>query len=447
MTKQLDLRLLILSVAVLVAVLFAACGGGDDSAGSGTSRTDAGSSLEDASSPTGDSGAIARTEVTDAPSLADLPAQKASSEGPRGVPEELTIVWEAWSHLVQDYVDQTQLDADEFAEAALRAMLDILDDSGTYYLSPEVASAFQEDLSGEFEGIGAYVEMNRAGKLIIVNPIEGGPAEAAGIRPGDIVLEADGESLEGLTVWEAVSKIRGPKGTKVRLLVKHLIALDPVEITVQRGVILEPSVRLRSDPGDRFAHIRISDFYANTVDQLRDTIQQVINDGAEGLIIDVRNNPGGTLEAAIDVTSQFLDSGLVMYSIDGDGGRRDWRVRRGGLAPDIPMVVLVNQRSASASEILAGTLQDHNRATIIGASTFGKGSVNNPRSLSNGGAMYITIWHWFTPLGRLIEGDGIEPDIKVTDRDPQEADVKQLERAIQELELITGRQDAEKLSS
>jgi carboxyl-terminal processing protease len=318
-------------------------------------------------------------------------------------------------------------------------MLRVLGDPQTSYLSPEVVKgSFSDIFRGDFEGIGAHVNMNRAGKLLIVSPIPGGPAEAAGIRPGDIILEVDGESIEGLSLLEAVSKIRGPKGSTVTLLVKHLGAIDPVLISVERGVIPLVSVILRSQPGDRFAHVRITNFYPNTPEKVKEIVLKVIAEGAEGLILDVRNNDGGTLDAVVDIASMFLEpeDELVLYVEKGDGTRTNWRVRDNETAQDIPMVLLVNERSASSSEVLAGALQDHERATIIGTSTFGKGSVNILRPLSNGGGLYITIAHWFTPLGRLIQGEGLTPDIVVENRIPRDADVQQLRRAIEELEQM-----------
>ena len=272
--------------------------------------------------------------------------------------------------------------------------------------------------------------------LVIVKPIPGGPAEAAGIRPGDIIIEADGESLEGMSLLEAVSKVRGPKGSTVELLIKHLGALDPVLIAVVRDKIPLVSVRLRSQPEDRFAHIRIEQFYPTTPDDLRETVLQAVEAGAEGIILDVRNNDGGTLDSVVGIASLFLkpENDLVLYVEKGDGTRQNWPVRDGmQIATDVPMVMLINERSASSSEVLAGALQDHGRATIIGEQSFGKGSVNILRPLSNGGGLYITIAHWHTPLGRLIHGEGITPDIEVTHRDVQEQDVQQLRRAIEEL--------------
>ena len=198
---------------------------------------------------------------------------------PDAVPEDLGVIWESWSYLLRDYVDPTQLKGEEFSERAIRAMLTVLGDPQTSYLSPSILQgSFQDVFRGNFEGIGAHVNMNRQGKLVIISPIPGGPAEKAGIKPGDIILEADGENLEGLSLLEAVSKIRGPKGSTVKLLVKHLGALDPVLIEIIRDNIPLISVHLRSQPGDRFAQIRISQFYPNTPDALKDMVLKAIED-------------------------------------------------------------------------------------------------------------------------------------------------------------------------
>ena len=215
--------------------------------------------------------AVAATTAVDAPALAEVATPVGDlGETPKELPEDLKAIWEAWVLLNREYVDKDKLaNPDEFTEGAIRGMTRVLEDSGTYYLPPRVASTMRQDIQGKFEGIGAHVNMNAAGKLLIVAPIEGSPAEEAGILAGDTVLEVDGESIEGLSLMEAVSKIRGPRGTIVRLLVMHLGAIDPIEISVRRGVIPLISVRLRSEEGDRFAHIRIYDFYANTPEQLK----------------------------------------------------------------------------------------------------------------------------------------------------------------------------------
>ncbi|MBM3944964.1 MAG: S41 family peptidase [SAR202 cluster bacterium] len=358
---------------------------------------------------------------------------------PSEVPEELRIVWETWAFLTRDYIDRADLDPSELSEAAVRGMLAALGDPHTGYVGPETFAVDANDVfEGEFEGIGAHVETNRAGKLIVVSPIAGSPAEAAGIRAGDIILAVNGVSIEGLSTLEAVAIIRGPKGTPVRLLVQHLGAVDPIELEIIRGTIPLESVIVRSQAGDAIIHIRLTNFYPETAQQMVDAVRKAVDEGARGLILDVRGNPGGLLDSVIDVASQFLDGGIVLYQIDGGGNRTNHNVRTNGQLKTIPMVVLVNQGSASASEVLTGALQDRGRATVVGATTYGKGSVNILRPLSNGGGVWISRSRWYTPNGNLIQGVGIEPDIKVTAVDPRDADVRQLERAYEVLNAQLG---------
>ena len=412
-----------LTLAVLVMVLALACARqSEDNGGTG-----AAAAPEQAQ----------EVRAVEYPTLPEVVPSDKPVVRPDAVPSDLGVVWEAWSYLKQDYVDPSELNGEDFSERAIRGMLTVLGDPQTAYLSPEIMQAsFSDVFRGNFEGIGAHVNMNRDGLLVIQSPIPGGPAEAAGIKPGDIILEVDGESLEGLSLLEAVSKVRGPKGSTVKLLVKHLGALDPVLISVVRDEIPLVSVRLRSRPEDRFAHVRIEQFYPTTPDDLRETILEVVEAGTEGIILDVRNNDGGTLDSVVGIASLFLkpEDDLVLYVEKGDGTRQDWPVREGmQIATEVPMVMLINERSASSSEVLAGALQDHGRATIIGEQSFGKGSVNILRPLSNGGGLYITIAHWHTPTGRIIHGEGITPDIEVTHRDAQEQDIQQLRRAMEEL--------------
>ncbi len=373
----------------------------------------------------------------DAPPLPQLVPPDKPLEIPEGVPEELAVVWEVWNLLASEHVDRADFDTEEFTEAAIRGLIAALDDPHTNYVRPAAFGIENADIQGRFEGIGAHVSMNQDGRLVVVAPIADSPAEQAGIRPGDIIHEVDGESIEGLSLIEAVSKIRGQRGTIVRLLVQHIGESERVIIEVERGVIPLESVLVRTQPGARIAHIRLTNFYENTADRLSDTIEELVDGGAEGVILDVRDNPGGLLSSVIDVTSLFLDDGLILYEVDGAGDRRDWEVRRRDrVAESVPMVVLANQFSASASEILVGALQAHDRATVIGATTFGKGSVNILRQLDNGGGLFLTFARWHTPDGRVIDQRGLDPDIEVIDRDEREADIMQLEKAIETLEAL-----------
>ena len=362
-----------------------------------------------------------------------------SETTPEEVPDDLKIIWEAWTILNNEYVDQDKVKDNKLPEFAVRGLLSALGDRQTSYVDKEYLEAqFSDIFRGEFGGIGAHVNINAEGKIIIVSPIEGSPAEQAGIKAGDVVLEVDGESLKGIGLLEAVNKIRGPKGSTVRLLIKHILDPTPIEISVIRDDITLPSVVLRTDPKETFAHIRLTTFYPNTPQILTKTISTVIDGGAKGIILDLRGNSGGVLGATVDIASEFLDEGLVFYLQDGKGRRQEHPVKSGGLAKDIPMVVIANAGSASATEVLIGALQDHKRAKVIGTTTFGKGSVNMLRKLSNGGGVYLTIAHWYTPLGRKIAGQGLPPDIEVTHRDAKQADILQYKRAIEQLELLTG---------
>jgi carboxyl-terminal processing protease len=358
---------------------------------------------------------------------------------PQGVPEELATAWEVWSMITEQHVDRRDLEAEKFDEGAIQGIIAALGDRHTSYVPPEAFQIENQDLYGSFEGIGATVQMHRSG--LVVSPMEGSPAEQAGLRPGDIVVAVNGESIIGLSLLEAVNRIRGPRGTEVRLLVKHLGEAGEVEIVVIRDRIPLESVRLRSRPEDRFAHIRLTTFFKDTPQKLADAIESAQAEGAEGLILDVRDNPGGLLSSVVEVTSMFMEDGLIMYQVDGSGNRIDHQTENPGTFADIPLVILANQFSASGSEIVVGALQDHGRAPVVGATTFGKGSVGSLRRLSNGGGLYLTIGKWYTPIGRLIHGNGIDPDFEVTSRDKQKADTSQFEKAVEVMEdLLDGRQ-------
>lgn len=358
-------------------------------------------------------------------------------DAPSEVPEELLIVWEVWAYLTRDHVARSKFSPEDFAEAAINGMLSELDDPHTAYVSAARHEINSEDLQGKFEGIGAHVQSTRDGKIVIVSPIVGGPAEAAGIRAGDIILSVDGVSLTDKSLLDAITLIRGPRGTSVLLGILHLGDIDPIEIAITRDEIPLDSVLVRSNTGDQIAHIRVTDFFADTAAKLYEAVNQVIDSGAEALIIDVRDNPGGLLRSSVDVVSLFVEDGLILSEIDGVGNKRDWVARDDIPAFNIPLVVIANEYSASASEILVGAVQDTNRGRVVGDTTFGKGSVSILRPLSNGAGLYITVAHWYTPAGRLIHGEGLNPDISVTGiTDRRELESEQTNMAIQILQEV-----------
>ena len=338
-------------------------------------------------------------------------------------------VEEVWQLLEQQHINRSDLDSDKISEAAIRGILESLDDPYASFLDAEQFSMESQDVHGSFEGIGAHVGILDE-KITIIAPMPDSPAEKAGIRSGDIILGINGDSTADTTLLEAVSKIRGEKGTTVDLLILHANEPIPVTITVRRGVIQIDSVTFQLMPND-IGYIHISNFTESTKSEVEGALREFKEETTSGaLILDLRNNPGGLLNSVVDVTSLFIDDGLVLYEIDGSGARKDWPVRNNRRKQDYPMVVLINQFSASASEVLCGALMDHERATIIGTKSFGKGSVNILRSLSDGSGIYFTVAHWFTPKGTLIEGSGIEPDV-VVDISPDTLNDIQIEKALE----------------
>jgi carboxyl-terminal processing protease len=289
-------------------------------------------------------------------------------------------------------------------------MLEALDDPYSAYLDPETYQLSMSDFEGKFEGIGAHVAA-REDMIVIVAPIPGSPAAEAGIRAGDQILEVDGEDITGLSLTEVVLMVRGPRDTTVRLLVLHEEETEPVEIAIVRAEIELLSVNF--EMMEDIAYINITHFSQLTGQELEPVIGSLADNGATGTVLDLRSNPGGLLPIVVDTTSYFLTDGTVVDVVDNQGTHTPIPVERQSVTTDLPMVVLVDAFSASGSEVMAGALQDYDRATVAGTQTFGKGSVNLLRELSDGSGIYITTARWLTPQGRLIEGEGITPDIEL----------------------------------
>ena len=345
-----------------------------------------------------------------------------------GLPPEFQRLAEVWELLNREHIDSDDLDPQVISNGAIRGMLRALDDPYASFLDREQYSLEREDIRGFFGGIGAEVGI-RDGMMTILAPMPDTPAEAAGVRPGDLILEVDGESIQGLSLLEVVRLIRGEKGTKVTLLLRHLNSSEPVSIEIERDIINLESISLLMQVG-RIGHLRLSGFTGTTADELEKALERFERSQGVGLVVDLRNNPGGLVSSVVDVTSQFIGNGLVLYQVDASGNRRNWGVKSGGKALEIPMVVLVNEFSASASEVFAGAIIDNGRATIIGNTTFGKGSVNNLWPLNDGSGVNFTTARWFTPNGTLIEGEGITPDVLLETVEDDDDDVH-LDRAIE----------------
>ena len=349
------------------------------------------------------------------------------------LPPEFAKLAEVWELLEGDHVDAGTLDPAVLTEGAIRGMLESTGDDYAAYLDPDQYSFQRQDIRGYFEGIGAEVTV-RNGLITIVAPFPDTPAEDAGVLPGDVILEIDGESVDGLELFEVINRIRGEKGTPVLLLVRRDRTGETEELEIIRGVIQLESVHLTMLVG-RIGHLRVTSFSGTSKDELERALERFERSRGLGLVVDVRNNPGGLISSVVEVASQFVDEGLVLYQLDGQGNRRDWHAQPGGMALDVPVVVLMNEFSASASEVFAGAIMSHERAPTIGVTTFGKGSVNNLWPLSDGSAIIFSIGRWYTPDGRLIEGEGINPGIVQEASDDDSEDL-QLDLAIEELNKL-----------
>ena len=368
-------------------------------------------------------GAVDRLiSAADKPELRDAPIPEAVAEQPESLPEEFAPLWDAWTAIYNEDDGAGPPDPLALSRAAMRGIVDALDDPHSAYVPPQQYKLEDLEFIGSYQGVGAEVHADE--DTFTLTPMPDSPAEKAGLRPGDQLLTVDGESVEGWTTLDVVTKVRGRSDTVVVLGIIHEGETELVEISITRAPINLQSVTWQSTPSGH-AYIRLSGFYANTDEAVEEALVEIIESGAKGLILDVRNNPGGLLTTTVNIASLFLDGGLVVYELDGADERKDWNAEDGGVATELPLVLLVNQHSASAGEVLAGALQDRERATIVGVRTFGKGSVNQLAPLSDGGGLYYSYGRWYTPNGRLIEGSGLEPDIEV-ERGPIQRDEQML---------------------
>jgi carboxyl-terminal processing protease len=316
---------------------------------------------------------------------------------------------------------------------AIRGMLDALEDPHTTYLDPEEYTMLNTSLQGEdtYEGIGAWVD-TRGDYLMIISPMPGSPAENAELRTGDKIIGIDGEDMTGLDGEVVRKKVLGPAGSTVRLTIARE-GVEPFDVMITRDNITVPSIESRLLE-DNIGYIRLFIFSDDVGDELHQALKEMLANNPDGLILDLRNNGGGYLDSAVDVLSEFVSDSVVMYEEYGDGARKPLKARSGGLATDIPLVVLINEGSASSSEIVAGAIQDLKRGELIGATSFGKGSVQMPSTLKNEqGAVRITIARWLTPNGRTIHQVGLTPDydIPITDEDISASRDPQLDKAIE----------------
>lgn len=328
---------------------------------------------------------------------------------------ELDVFWEAWDRIETNFIGDLPTE-EQRAYGAIRGSLGALGDPYTVFVEPVVREQERQSLQGTFGGVGAFLTRPQDGGDVVLEPIPGNPAAAAGILDGDILLAVDGTAVTPeMTIEDVANLIKGPKGTRVVLTVIHPGATEPVDISVVRDDILIPSVTqriLEEDP--TIGYIQLTRFSGESSREVTEAITALLDQGAEKLILDVRHNGGGLRDAAVDVADHFLNGGEVLIQESKSEGERIFTASAETLAPDVPLVILVDGGTASAAEILAGALQDRGRATLIGSSkTFGKGSVQLVFDLSDGSSIHVTSARWFTPSRRQIDGLGLEPDILV----------------------------------
>jgi len=347
---------------------------------------------------------------------------------------DFSLFWETWKTIEEKYVDREKLNVQEMIYGAISGMIESLEDPYTVFLKPEEAKKFLEDVKGFFEGVGMEIAV-KGGQLQVVAPLEGTPAQKAGLRPGDKILKVDGKSTTDVTIDTAIDWIRGPKGTEVTLTVYREEWGQERDVKITRGVIDIPSLKLEMLAEDNIAYLRLYHFSEKASYDFREAAIEILASPAQKIILDLRNNPGGYLDVAQDIAGWFLEKGQVVAIEDFGEGREQQEILAEGNAKllNYPVVILINEGSASGSEILAGALRDNREVKLIGETSFGKGSVQELTDLRGGFSLKITIAKWLTPKRESITDKGLEPDIKVdlTEEDYEEGRDPQLDKAIE----------------
>ena len=369
--------------------------------------------------------------------LNDVIRLRFGSSGLSGDSDEFGIFWEAWGKIENNFLGTLPTEQ-QMTYGAVRGAIAVLGDPHTVFVEPLARDFERDSFRGNFGGIGALLERREDGHIYL-SPLPGNPAEAAGVLEGDILLSVDGqEILAEMTVQDVVDMIRGEQGTEVKLNIIHAGEIEPVDIAVVRSVILLPSVTYQIlEQAPDVGYIRLTRFSGESAGEVADALAFFGQENTEQIILDLRQNGGGLLGAAIDVSDHFLDSGTIVYQVRLGEEEKVFSATEDTIAGDVELVILVDGGSASASEIVAGALQDHGRATLIGMNTFGKGSVQNVYDLSDGSSVHVTSARWFTPDRVPIDQHGLEPDVFVEITTDAQADGRDevLEKAV---EYLTG---------
>ena len=352
-----------------------------------------------------------------------------NKDTPSYVNVDFAPFWSVWEQVTRNHLNSENVDPQKLLYGAISGMVNAVGDPYSVFLDPKQNAEFLSSLSGTFEGVGIELG-SRNNKLVVVAPLEGTPAELAGIRAGDMIVAIDGKDTTSIAVPEAVQKIRGDAGTKVKLTIKRGDK-PPFDVVITRGKINVKSVRLVTEKN--IPVIRLSRFGDNTQTEWDEAVNQIITKNYKKIILDLRNNPGGRLDSAIYIAGEFLPkNAVVTIQEDADSRREQYRTDREGRLQNVELVILINEGSASASEIVAGALRDSKKVKLVGMKTFGKGTVQKVEDLGDGSGLHLTTAKWLTPNGTWVNEKGLEPDIKVdkTEKDFETGADPQLDRAI-----------------
>ncbi len=349
---------------------------------------------------------------------------------------DFKLFWNVWDLVSKEYVDKKAIDPQKMYYGAIQGMVAALGDPYTVFLPPEQQKATTEDLGGSFSGVGIELGYNKQKQLAVIAPLPDTPADKAGIKPGDVIVKINDKDAISMSLPEAVAQIRGAKGTNVILEIYHDGDTKTKTVTLQRDTIVVKSVDYtakNTSQGKKVAYIKLTRFGERTDDEWNQAVSDALAAGVQGIVLDLRNDPGGFLDDAVYVTSEFIDKGNVVLQENSQGQRQGYPVNRVGKILKLPLVVLINKGSASASEIVAGAIQDDKRGKLVGEQSFGKGTIQESQSLPGGTGLHITTAKWLTPLGRWIHQVGLTPDIKVDPSDDKTKD-PQLDKALEVLD-------------
>lgn len=363
-----------------------------------------------------------------------------NKEPPKNIDIDFRLFWQTWDLVSREYIDKKSIDPNKLFYGAISGMVSAVGDPYTVFLPPDQQKSTKEELEGSFDGVGIQLGFDKDKRLVVVAPLKGTPAEKVGIKPQDLIVKIGDKDTTGMSLPEAVKLIRGPKGSQIKLTIYRSGDSDTKEYTLTRETIVVKSVEAsykNTQSNKKIAIIKLSRFGERTKDEWTESVNAVLSANPEGLVLDLRNNPGGFLEAAVFIVSEFIEGGDAVLQEDNEGKRVSYKVNRNGKLTKIPMVVLINKGSASASEIVAGALQDRKRAKLVGEKSFGKGTIQEAQDLPNQTGIHITVSKWLTPNGRWVNAtEGLDVDVKIEVSKEEQEDASKDPQMNKALELL-----------